>query len=153
VPGQPPACWDETEEARFRLRVKSPNGEDCRPSQATAPSTWRTSKAVRGVCANSFDVVEGICSGSKHCGNSKDDFLFAPGSEQAIPVFAFDLPGSGLDVWRLDVPGLLVEHKGHRMFVDMSVCATLSAYGQIFPQRFASIDFRRYREWVPKSEV
>jgi hypothetical protein len=110
-------------------------------------------RKMRGACAHSFDVVEGICNGSKHCGNSRDDFLFAPGAEEAVPVFAFDVPGSGWGVSRWDMPGLLVEHNGHRVFVDYSVCAALSAYGQIFPQRFASIVFQKYREWVSKSEV
>jgi hypothetical protein len=122
-------------------------------ARAEDVSVGEIERNMRGVCANSFDVVEGICNGSKHYRNDYDDFLFAPGSEQAIPVLELDVPGSGLDVSRFDVPGLLVEHNGHRMFVDMSVCAALAAYGQIFPQRFASIDFRRYREWASKSEV
>jgi hypothetical protein len=116
-------------------------------------STREIERKMRGVCANSFEVVEGICNGSKHSGNDRNKFLFAPGAEQAIPVFELDVAGSGLDVSRFDVPGLLVEHNGHRMFVDMSVCAALAAYGQILPQRFPSIDFRRYRERASKSEV
>jgi hypothetical protein len=124
-------------------------------ARAEAVSLGEIGRNIRGVCANSFEVVEGICNGSKHCGNRRDDFLFAPGAEQATPVFAWGAPGSGWDDSRWDGPGLLVEHNGHRMFVDYSVCAALSAYGQIFPQHFASIDFdfRRYREWVSKSEV
>jgi hypothetical protein len=110
-------------------------------------------RKMRDACANSFDVVEGICNGSKHCGNDHGGFLFAPGAERAIPAFDFDVPDSGFDASRFDVQGLLVEHNGHRVFVDHSVCAALSAYGQIFPQRFASIDFQKYREWVSKSEV
>ena len=98
-------------------------------SRAGAGDTGAIVAQMRGVCANSFDVVEGICNGSKHCGNSRDDFLFAPGAEQVIPVFAFGVPGSGWGVSRWDVPGLLVEHKGHRMFVDHCVCAVLSTTG------------------------
>jgi hypothetical protein len=118
-------------------------------ARAEAVSLGEIERNMRAVCANSFEVVEGICNGSKHCGNSRNHFLFAPGAEKAIPVFAFDVPGSGWDVSRWDVPGLLVEHNGHRMFVDHSACAVLATYGHLYPEQFASIDFETYRNWVP----
>ena len=63
--------------------------------------------------------MEGVCLGSKHVRNTqRGDFKFTPGDEKSIPVFAWDVSG-GWDVGRWDIPGLEVEHQGHRAFIDI----------------------------------
>ena len=49
---------------------------------------------LRMVCAPDFDVVQGVCHGTKHAGN-KQGFLFKPGNDGDVPVSAFDVPGVG----------------------------------------------------------
>ena len=108
----------------------------------------KISQSMRSVCANSFDVVEGIRNGSKHSGNTYDDFLFAPGAEQVIPPTGYGVGGYSVGGYG-GAPGLVVQHKGHRMLVDFGLCAVLSGYGQLYPAHFASIDFQEYRKRVP----
>jgi hypothetical protein len=50
-------------------------------------------RRLRGMCAISFDVVEGISNGSKHCGNDRGDFRFDPGAEQVIPATGYGVGG------------------------------------------------------------
>jgi hypothetical protein len=108
------------------------------------------SESMRSVCANSFDVVEGICNGSKHCGNTHDDFRFAPGAEQVIPSTGYGVGGYGVGRYS-GVPGLVVEHNGLGVLVDVGLCDVLSVYGQLYPAHFASIDLEKYRKRVPGS--
>ena len=64
-------------------------------ARAEAVSLGEIERKMRGAPANSFysfDVIEGICNGSKHCGNDRDDFPFAPGAEQAIPDLCIGRP-------------------------------------------------------------
>jgi hypothetical protein len=51
---------------------------------------------VRNACAPAFEVVQGVCNGTKHAGNACG-FPFKPGTDRDVPVFAFDVPGAGLD--------------------------------------------------------
>ncbi len=95
-------------------------------------------RRIRALCAFSFDVVEGVRTGSKHVRNTKrGDFQFTPGDEKSIPVFAFDVVGSGWDEARWDIPGLEVEHQGQRLFIDFCLCAVLGAVGRAFPAEFS----------------
>jgi hypothetical protein len=50
------------------------------PVHLAQPVRALTEKLVDG----GFDVVERICNGSKHRGNSRDQFLFVPGAEDVI---------------------------------------------------------------------
>jgi hypothetical protein len=109
---------------------------------------------MKGLCAFSFDVVEGVALGSKHVRNTRQgDFRFTPGDQKVIPAFALDVPGAGLDQGRLDVAGLEVEHQGHRAFVDFCLCAFIGSFGRAFPAEFAGSDLERYgamvRGWTP----
>jgi len=105
-------------------------------------------RRMREKCAISFDVVEGISNGSKHCGNDRGDFRFAPGAEEVVLPFAFDV-GGGFDHSRWDVPGLVVEHDGHRLLVDFCLCSVLWSFGALFPLHLGQIDFSAYRDRVP----
>ena len=74
-------------------------------------SRTEVDRRIKALCTFSFDVVEGVCLGSKHVRNTqRGDFKFTPGDEKSIPVFAFDVAGSGwnearweIPVWRLSI--------------------------------------------------
>jgi hypothetical protein len=117
---------------------------------AVSCSKAEVDQRIRALCAFSFDVVEGVCNGSKHVRNTKrGGFKFTPGDEKPIPVFAFDVPGSGWDVGRWDIPGLEVEHQGQRLFIDFCLCAVLGAVGRAFPVEFSGVDLDGYGKRVP----
>jgi hypothetical protein len=107
------------------------------------------SRQMRGLCVNSFDVVEGICNGSKHCGNDRDDFRFAPGTEEVIPVTGYGVGGGRSQFRWGGAPGLVVEHNGERLLVDFCLCAVLWSYGSLFPAHLGTVDFRNYKSRLP----
>jgi hypothetical protein len=107
-------------------------------------------RRIRALCAFSFDVVEGVCNGSKHVRNTiRGDFKYSPGDEKPIPVFAFDVAGAGFDEGRLDIPGLEVEHQGQRVFIDFCLCTVLGATGLAFPAEVSSVDLEGYGKRAP----
>jgi hypothetical protein len=55
--------------------------------------------SLRNVCTPAFEVVQGVCNGTKHSGKTRG-FSFEPGTDRAVPVFAFDVPGAGWDQGR-----------------------------------------------------
>jgi hypothetical protein len=59
--------------------------------------------SLRKVCKPAFDVVQGVCHGTKHAGN-KQGFLFKPGNDRDVPVSAFDVPGVGWGHGRIGCP-------------------------------------------------
>ena len=119
-------------------------------AEAGICSRTEVDRRIQALFAFSFDVVEGVCLGSKHVRNTKrGDFKFTPGDEKPIPGFALDEAGSGLDEARWDIPGLEVEHQGHRLFIDFCLCAVLGAVGRAFPAEFSGVDLEGYGKWVP----
>jgi hypothetical protein len=117
---------------------------------ASGCGTWEVDRRIKALCAFSFDVVEGVCNGSKHVRNTKHgDFKFTPGDEKPIPIFAFDVAGSGWGEARWDIPGLEVEHQGRRAFIDFCLCAVLGTVGLVFPAEFSSVDLEGYGKRVP----
>jgi hypothetical protein len=116
---------------------------------ASGCSMGEVDRRIRALCAFSFDVVEGICNGSKHVRNTRGDFKFTPGDEKPIPVFALDVVGAGFDEGRFDIPGLEVEHQGQRAFIDFCLCAVLGAVGLAFPAEVSGVDLERYGKRVP----
>jgi hypothetical protein len=104
-------------------------------------------RRIKALSAFSFDVVEGVCNGSKHVRNGQGDFNFSPGDEKSIPVFAFDVRGR--DEARWDIPGLEVEQQGRRAFIDFCLCAVLGAVGLVFPAEVSGVDLERYGQRVP----
>jgi hypothetical protein len=112
-------------------------------------SKTEVNRRIRALCAFSFDVVEGVCNGSKHFRNRLGDFGFTPGDEKPLPAFYWDVPGSGWDVSRWDIPGLEVEHHGQRVFIDLCLCAVLAAVGRAFPEEFSGVDLDGHGKRVP----
>jgi hypothetical protein len=113
-------------------------------------SMGEVDRRIRALCTFSYDVVEGVCLGSKHVRNTKQgDFKFTPGDEKPIPVAAFDVAGAGWDQARWDIPGLEVEHQGQREFIDFCLCAVLGAIGRAFPAEFWGVDLEGYGKRAP----
>jgi hypothetical protein len=120
-------------------------------AEAGACSRTEVDRRIKALCgAFSFDVVEGVCNGSKHVRNTKrGDFQFTPGDEKSIPAAYWDVPGSGWDVARWDIPGLEVEHQGQRLFIEFCLCAVLAAVGRAFPAEFSGVDLEGYGKRLP----
>jgi hypothetical protein len=117
---------------------------------ASGCSKGEVDRRIKAICAFSFDVVDGVCNGSKHVRNTdRGDFKFSPGDEKSVPAFAFDVPGSGWGEARWDKPGLEVEHQGRREFIDICLCAVLVAIGRAFPAEFSGVDLEGYGKRVP----
>jgi hypothetical protein len=70
---------------------------------ASGCSLGEVDRRIRALCTFSYDVVEGVCLGSKHVRNTKRG--------KSIPASALDEAGSGLDEARFDISGLEVEHQ------------------------------------------
>src|SRR3984957_6335033 len=100
--------------------------------------------------AFSFDVVEGVCNGSKHVRNRQGDFKFTPGDEKSIPVFSLDVAGAGVDGGPLGISCLEVEHRGYRQCIDVCLCAVLGTVGLAFPAEFSGVDLEGYGKRVPR---
>jgi hypothetical protein len=106
-------------------------------------------RRIRALCAFSYDVVDGVCNGSKHVRNTgRGDFKYTPGDERSLPIFALGMAGAGLE-GRLDIPGLAVEHQGQRGFIDLCLCAVLGTVGLVFPAEFSGVDLEGYGKRVP----
>jgi hypothetical protein len=116
---------------------------------ASGGSMVEVDKRIRDICAFSFDVVEGVCNGSKHFRNTRGDFQFTPGDEKSIPGFSFDEQSAGWDEARWDIPGLEVEHQGARVFIDSCLCTVLGAVGRAFTAELSDVDLEGYGKRVP----
>jgi hypothetical protein len=100
-------------------------------------------RRIKALCAFSFDVVEGVCNGSKHVRNTRGDFKFTPGDEKPVSAFALGVAGAGLDEGRWDIPGLEVSI---RASADLLTCAFATCSGQSarpFP--------RSSRAWISRA--
>jgi hypothetical protein len=95
--------------------------------------------SLRGVCEADFDVVQGVCHGTKHAGSVKG-LRFVPGQERDVPVFAFDVPGAGLDQGRWDVPGLSVERNGAELFPDTCIQVVLLNFSKLYQSQLGKLD-------------
>ena len=114
-------------------------------------SKTEVDRRIKALCgAFSFDVVDGVCNGSKHFRNTgRGDFKFTPGDEKSIPVFALDKAGSGLDEGRFDIPCLAVEHQSYSICIDVCLCVVLGTVGLAFPAEFSGVDLEGYGKRVP----
>jgi hypothetical protein len=94
---------------------------------------------LRGVCEAAFDVVQGICHGTKHAGNARG-FRFMPGQDRDVPAFAFDVPGAGWDHGRWDVLGLSVERSGEKLFLDTCIQVVLLTFCKLYQSQLGKLD-------------
>jgi hypothetical protein len=80
--------------------------------------------SVRNVCTPAFEVVQGVCNGTKHAETTRG-FPFKPGADRDVPAFAFDVPGAGFDQGRWGGPGLSVQRDGIELFLDVALQVVL----------------------------
>jgi hypothetical protein len=95
--------------------------------------------ALRRVCEPAFDIVQGVCNGTKHAGNTRG-FRFVPGQDRKVPVFAFDMPGAGWGQGRWNVPGLSVENNGTELFLDTCLQIVLLTFCDLYPNQLGELD-------------
>ena len=93
-------------------------------------------------CGSAFTVVLGMANGTKH----PDRQPLMPGREEAIPAFAFDMPSAGLDVGRLDVPGLLLRDGEKGLFLDVCAQLALAAFVQAYPAHLGEISLGSFMD-------
>lgn len=94
---------------------------------------------LRGVCEAAFDVVQGICHGTKHAGNVRG-FRFVPGQDRDVPPFAFGVPGAGWGQGRWGVPGLSVKRNGASLFLDTCIQVVLLTFCTLYPSQLGNLD-------------
>jgi hypothetical protein len=94
---------------------------------------------LRKVCKPAFEVVQGVCNGTKHK-VSTGSYRFSPGDEQSVPIFAFSTPGVGFGHGRLSVSGLSVEYGEAELFLDTCVQIVLRAFCDLYPKELGKLD-------------
>lgn len=95
--------------------------------------------ALRNVCSPALDVVQGVCNGTKHAG-STGKFMFTPGQDRNVPVFAFNVPGAGWGQGRWNVPGLVVTKEGTELFLDTCVQVVLLTLSKLYPTELGNVN-------------
>lgn len=95
--------------------------------------------SLRNVCTPAFEVVQGVCNGTKHSGKTRG-FPFEPGTDRAVPVFAFDVPGAGWGQGRWGVPGLSIQKDGAELFLDTCLQIVLLNLCTIYEAQLGNID-------------
>jgi hypothetical protein len=95
--------------------------------------------SLRNVCTPAFEVVQGVCNGTKHAGTTRG-FPFKLGTDRDVPVFAFDVPGAGWDHGRWDVPGLSIQRDGAELFLDTCLQIVLLNLCTIYQAQLGNVD-------------
>lgn len=95
--------------------------------------------AMRGVCEPEFDVVQGICHGTKHAGSGRG-FRFSPGQDLPVPAFAFGVPGAGWNEGRWGKAGLSVERNGAESLLDTCIQVVLLNFCKIYKSQLGELD-------------
>jgi hypothetical protein len=95
---------------------------------------------LREACKTAFEVVQGVCNGTKHAGKLERGFSFKPGDDREVPAFAFDVPGAGWDQGRWDVPGLSVRIDGAEVFLDTCLQVVLLTLCGMYAAQLGNID-------------
>lgn len=112
-------------------------------AKADGTTSEKIIESMRSVCANSFNVVQGICHGSKHCGRDTGVYRYQPGSEEIIPSAGY---GTGFyGHFRYGgTPGLVVEHSDASLLVDFCLRAVLETFGRLYPQQLAGVNLASF---------
>ena len=95
--------------------------------------------SLRKLCTPAFEVVQGVCNGTKHAGTTRG-FQFKPGSDRDVPIFAFNVPGAGWGQARWNVPGLGVQRGGAELFLDTALQVVLLTLCNIYKAQLGNID-------------
>lgn len=85
------------------------------------------------------------CHGTKHCGRDAGH-RFTLGDEKPVQAFGFGPGSAGFgEDGRWSKPGLMVDHRGSRHFVDHRLVTVLIHFQAEYPQHLAGISFRFWR--------
>ena len=110
--------------------------------RAEGTSLTQVRQAIRAPAPDAFDIVDGVCNGSKHCGRDKGAFRHQPGSEEVRAAFTVD--HSFLDYDRLETEGLIVVHSGQAFYIDECLQTYLDAAMQAFPAHLGAASPGRF---------
>ena len=99
----------------------------------------RVCDSVRDVCTPEFEVVQGVCNGTKHAGN-KWGFPFKPGSDRDVPVLYWDVPDAGWGQARWGVPGLSIQREGKELLLDTCLQTLLLTLCNLHPSQLENVD-------------
>ncbi len=101
------------------------------------PNASRVCERIRTRCRDEFDVLQGICNGSKHAKTKPHlSHQYRAGAAIVAPGFALDDPEAGWDKGVWDGPALAVEHDGKRFTFDQCVIEVLRIFGELYPHHF-----------------
>ena len=103
-------------------------------------------KRIRAVCTPAYEVVQGICNGTKHAGSDRRPFPFTPGDEflvdlqrtYSVPPFAL---GTVLVTAQsgADHRPMVVAHAGKLWGIDHCVQALVAAFVASYPRHLGVV--------------
>lgn len=99
--------------------------------------------SMKGRHAAEYEVVDGVCNGTKHCGRDSGAHHFMPGDEKRLEAFGFGPGYAGLDEGRWGSPGLQIQHAGSSYFMDTCIKTVLRDFQAEYPQHLngVALDF------------
>ena len=104
-------------------------------------------KAVRAVCAPAYEVVQGICNGTKHAGSDHGQFPFTPGDEMIVDLhqtYTFPIFPLGTKIVAAQIvpdhKPMVVDHAGKLWGIDHCVQEVLHAFVTTYPLHLGAVD-------------
>jgi hypothetical protein len=108
-------------------------------TKAGAGEVWTR---AREVCADEFDIVQGVCNGSKHCGTRADArHAFKPGDATKRPAAVWDDAEWDRSLWDDEHGAVEVEHNGKTFDLYSCVKVVLETFQSQYPRHLDSVDF------------
>lgn len=105
-------------------------------------------KAIRAICAPAYEVVQGICNGTKHAGSDRGQFPFTPGDEVVVDLHAtytFPVFPLGTEIVAAQIAPdhrpMVVDHAGKLWSIDHCVQSVLHACVMTYPRHLGMVDF------------
>jgi predicted nucleotidyltransferase len=126
--------------------------------EAVDEATKAVQVEIERRCGDIAKIVRDIANGTKHPGR----LPLLPGREEAVPVFAYGMPGAGYGTGRYGVPGLLLRAGDDGAFLDVCAQQVLAAFVCAYPASLGGIALSSFvdpflhvlgldlrREWLP----
>ena len=98
-------------------------------------------KNMQKESGDDFDIVEGICNGSKHCGRDWGEYRHLPGSETALGPISYGSGFYGKGRYG-GLPGLLVQHRGKDFLIDECLRKVLATFERVYSKHFLGISLQ-----------
>jgi hypothetical protein len=106
--------------------------------KAGAGAVW-----VRGreVCADEFDIVQGVCNGSKDCRTRPQArHAFTPGGERERPRAVWGVAEWGRSIWGDEHGAVEVEHNGKTFDLYFCVKVVLETFQSQYSHHLEGVD-------------